>query len=390
MIDTAARDAFRLTADPTFFWRHGQYAHAFDALRAAVLAGDRFAVLTGEAGTGKTTLLNALGQSLADDGVFVGRLMYGRIEPDEMWSALVHAFRLDDLESRDAFASRARAALCTVSAGARAAVLTVDEAHMLAPDALAELERLADVLSAGDGPMLSVLLVGMPELSAHLESLECARLCQRIGTSVQLVELSEAEVAAYIRHRLEIASANPELLPGDVVGRIATASRGTPALINEMCHAFVAGFDAMPEPITAPPRAWPGGWFRMGLGVAGVAGLVVTIVTGVQHRNAAPPPAAVPAPAEPIAGSGEVTPPPAVEQPISSPAAAQPSPAPSGPVAAPERTPAQVPPSVTRRPAAPAASAPSRSAVTKPRPQNDEPDPGDVIDWLMKEGSARR
>src|SRR4030095_7822349 len=268
MIDTAARDAFRLTADPTFFWRHGQYAHALDALRAAVLAGDRFAVLTGEAGTGKTTLLNALGQSLADDGVFVGRLMSGGIEPDEMWSALVHAFRLDDLESRDAFVSRARAGLCTVSARARAAVLTVAESHMLAPDALAELERLADVLSAGDGPLLSVLLVGMPELSAHLESPECARLCQRIGTSVQLVELSEAEVGAYIRHRLEIASANPALLPGDVVGRIATASRGTPALINEMCHAFVAGFGAMPEPITAPPPAWPGGWFTISLSVA--------------------------------------------------------------------------------------------------------------------------
>ena len=375
MIDTAARDAFRLTADPTFFWRRGQYAHAFDALRAAVLAGDRFAVLTGEAGTGKTTLLNALGQSLADDGVFVGRLMYGRIEPDEMWSALAHAFRLDDLESREAFARGAPAALGTVSAGARAAVLAVDEAHMLAPDALAELERLADVLSAGGGPMLSVLLVGMPDLAAHLESPECARLRRRIGTSVQLVELSEAEVAAYIRHRLEIASANPALLPGDVVGRIATASRGTPALINEMCRAFVAGVGAMQEPSTEPPRARPGRWFRIGLVVAAVAGLGVAIVIGVQHRGPAPPPpAAVVAPAEPTPGSGEVTPSPAVEQ----------------PVAAPEPTPAQVPPSVTRRPAAPAASAPSPSAVTKPRRQDDEPDPGAVIDWLLKKGPARR
>ena len=393
VIDTAARDAFRLTADPTFFWRHGQYARAFDDLRAAVLAGERFAVLIGGAGTGKTMLVNALGQTLTNDGVFVGRSIYGRIETSEIWSALAHAFGLTGLESREAFTKGAGAAFHRVCAGARAAVLIVDEAHILASDALVEIERLARVLSPGGRPVLSVLLVGLPELRANLKSADCAGLGDRICTSVEVVDLSPAEVASYIRHRLGIAGANPELLPGDVVGRITTASGGTPALINEMCHAFVAGFDAMLEPITARPPAMSSSWFdrgrwppaRIGLVVASVTALAMTVFAGVHYQRVAPPPA--------------------VEQPLSSSAATQRSGAASAPGAAPERAPTQVLPSAdldtpplpraTRltTPAvktAPAPTAAPQSAVTKSRRQDDQPDPSDVIDWLLKEGAARR
>jgi general secretion pathway protein A len=380
VIDAAARDAFRLTADPTFFWRHGQYARIFDALRAAVLAGEQFTVLIGDAGTGKTMLVNALGQTLTDDGVFVGRLIYGRLETSEIWSALAHAFGLTGLESREAFTNGAGAAFRSVC-GARAAVLIVDEAHILASDALVEIERLARVLSPGGRPVLSVLLVGLPELRANLKSADCAGLGERIGTSVEVVDLSPAEVASYIRHRLEIAGANPELLPGDIVGRITTASGGTPALINEMCHAFVAGFDAMLEPITARRPAISSSWFdrgrwppaRIGLVVAGVTALAMTVFAGVHYRRVAPPPA----------------------------------------VEAPERAPTQVLPSVTGQPAqadlettpplpratrattpaartTPAPTAAPQSAGTTSRRQDDQPDPSDVIDWLLKEGAGRR
>ncbi len=404
VIDAAARGAFRLTADPAFFWRHGQYARAFDALRAAVLAGERVAVLTGAAGTGKTMLVNALGQTLGDDGVFVGRLMYGRLDTGEMWSAFAHAFGLKGLESREAFTDGARAAFLGVRAGARAAVLIVDEAHMLGSDALVELERLAHVLSPGDHPDLSVILVGLPELRAHVESAECRGLGERIGTSVELVELSPAEVASYIRHRLEIAGAKPERLPADVIGRIATTSGGIPAVINEMCHTFVAGFEAMLEPVTARPPAVPRGSFdggrwppaRIGLAVIGVTGLAMAVFAGVHHRRVAPPSADVVAPAEPVAAPIDATPPPAVNQPLSSPAAAQQSGEASAPGAAAERAPDTKPlPRATRGTtaavrAAPAPAAPPQSAVTQPRHPDDQPDPSDVIDWLLKEGAGRR
>ena len=368
----AARDAFRLTADPAFFWRHGQYARAFDALRAAVLAGERFALLTGDAGTGKTTLVNALGQSLRDDGVLVGQLMYGRIEAAEIWSAVAHGLGLEGLASREAFTSGARAAFLRACAGARAAVLIVDEAQALSPDALVELERLTRVL--GDRPVLSVLLVGLREVSA-LASAECADLVARIGTRVEVAELSAPEVASYIRHRLEVASANPELLPGKVIARIATASGGTPAVINEMCRSLVAGLEARREPVTLL-RRWPPR--RIGLVVAGVAGLGMAILAGAHYRNATPPPAAVLTPVESTPPPAvEPTPPPAVEPPVASP----PVPAVSGPVAAPRssRTTRATTPGVAKAPAA-----------TQPRRQGDEPDPSDAIDWLLKGASQRR
>jgi general secretion pathway protein A len=373
VIEVAARDAFRLTADPAFFWRHGQYGRAFDTLRAAVLGGERFAVLTGDAGTGKTTLSNALGQSLRDDGVFVGRLIYGRIEAAEMWTAVAHAVTLDGTESGETF--------MTLGAGVRAVLLIVDEAHTLSPAALVELERVARVLSPADRPVLSVLLVGLPELSAHLASVECAGLGERIGTWVEVADLSAAEVASYIRHRLTIASANPELLSADVVGRIATASGGTPARINEMCHALLAGFDGMPEPLTVPHsrlaarwldrRRWPA--TRIGLVVAAVAGLGITILAGAHHRNAAPPPGAVLAPTEPVPASVDATSLRAVGRRVPSPAPPQHSSAASA-----ARVKDASTPSETQR------------AVTKPRRQDDQPDASDVIDWLLKEGARRR
>ena len=395
MVEAAARDAFRLTADPAFFWRHGQYARAFDALRAAVLAGERFVLLTGDAGTGKTTLVNALGQSLGDDGLFVGRLMYGRIEAAEMWSAVALALSLEGLDSREAFTNGAPAAFVRVCAGARAAVLIVDEAQTLAPGALVELERLTDVLSRGDRPVLSVLLVGLSEVNP-LASAECADLVKRIATRVKVADLSAAEVASYIRHRLEIAGANPELLPAKVIAHIATASGGTPAVINEMCRSFVAGFEDMREPVTAlrPGRRWP--LRRIGLVVAGVAGLGMTILAGVHYRNAAPPPAAVLTPVEPVAASVDATPPPAVEQPVASP----PAPPSGGGELVPGRPPQAVPADTQRSSRtmrattpgagkAPAATA-TQSAVTQPRRQGDEPDPSDVIDWLLKEAPQKR
>src|SRR6185295_17880460 len=137
--------------------------------RAAVLARERCAVLIGDAGTGKTTLVNALRETLINDGVFVGRLIHGGIETGEIWSAVAHAFGLTGLESREAFTNEAGAAFPSVCAGARASALIVDEAHILAPDALLEIERLARVLSPGDHPGLSVLLAGLPELRTHLE-----------------------------------------------------------------------------------------------------------------------------------------------------------------------------------------------------------------------------
>ena len=385
-------NAFRLTADPTFFWRHGQYARAFDALRAAMLAGEAFAVLTGDAGTGKTTLVNALGQSLSDDGVVVRRLMYGAIDAGEMWSVLAHALGLDGLGSAEAFSREGRAAFRTACAGARVVVLVVDEAQALAPGALVELERLARALSRGDRPVLSVLLVGLPELSAHLESPECAGLDERISTRVEVADLSAPEVASYIRHRLEVASANPDAVPADVVSRIAAASGGTPARINQMCQALVAGVDEIPEPVKAQAPAAPRGWFdggrwprgRVGLVVGGAAGLAMVVFAGVHGRSAAPPP-----------------PPRAAEQRVPSPAPAAPAavaPADAAPVERTTRakstqaksttTPTTTTPSQTTT--APARIAPPVSAATEPQRPGDQPDASDVIDWLLKDGSTKR
>jgi type II secretory pathway predicted ATPase ExeA len=419
-IGAGAQHAFRLSPDPTFFWRHGQYARAFDRLHAAVLADEGVAVLTGNAGTGKTTLVNALAQSLRNERVLVGRLICGDIEPGEMWSAVAHALRLEGLETRRAFTDGGRAAFCTVCAGKRAAVLLVDEAQTLGVDALVELDRLARALSPGDAPVLSMILAGRSELTAYLEKAQCAGLDERIGTWVEVGGLSQAEVASYIGHRLEIAGADPKLLPADVAARIAITSGGIPARINEMCHALVGTVDQMSELVTARTAVSRSSFKRsrwtaaeVGLVVAGLA--VGMVVFGAAlSRSVAPPPAAVLSPAEPIPQSLDANSPSAVDDLISNPADVRRS---AG-LAVPESAKAEVAPSGTRQaskahvetvaPSTGAGRLPRatrrRSAITSAekdipaaaappvkRPhQNDEPDPSDVIDWLLKEGFDRR
>ena len=228
---------FRPTPDPRYLFASTRHRLALSQLTYAVGERTGLVVLTGEAGTGKTTLLRTLLHGV-DPTVRVayiynaGLTMEGLVE-----------YMLGEWGVSAAGASHAeqRAALedFLLDQNRRGLhpVLVIDEAHTLALETLQALGGLA-------GPLLQIVLVGQPELRDKLERPAMARIAQRIRQRCHIATLSPDETRLYVRHRLAVAgAADPGLFTDAAINRIAQYSDGTPRLINLVCDlCLVSGY----------------------------------------------------------------------------------------------------------------------------------------------------
>jgi type II secretory pathway predicted ATPase ExeA len=232
---------FSLTSDARFFYQSRSHAPAFDDLLNAIKRRESLNVLTGDIGTGKTTLCRAVLQSL-------DRKTFSAFVPDpfasrqDLLKVLLTDFgvaSLDDLTSgRLREASRTELSyllyefLRTLPALQAFAVVFIDEAQNLSLPLLEEIRILSDA----DG-QLQVVLVGQLELREKLKLPEMRQLEQRVSVHCQLQPLDLAGVAGYISHRLHRAggSADRVSFTGDAVEVIYEQSGGVPRLINKLC-----------------------------------------------------------------------------------------------------------------------------------------------------------
>jgi general secretion pathway protein A len=234
---------FNPTPDPKFLYQSARHREALAQLLYGVLERKGFTVLTGEVGTGKTTLLRTLLARL-DRDVPVAYIhntalgIEGLVEYMlEDWSApstaTSHARRLGDLSRF----------LIEQHRLGQSPVLIIDEAQNLSIPTL-EAVRLLSNFETDSAKLLQILLVGQPELRRKLNSPELRQLKQRIGLRSHIGPLEPEEVRSYIQHRLRIAgAADGGIFTDAAIQRITDYSEGIPRVVNIVCdHCLLSGY----------------------------------------------------------------------------------------------------------------------------------------------------
>jgi general secretion pathway protein A len=225
---------FSLVPDPSFLFWSPAHRRAFAVLEYGIVTHAPITLVTGEIGTGKTTLLRHLLGTLGDD-VTVGLVSNAQGERGELLRWVLAALG----ETADANAPHAdlcagvEMALLRACAGGRRVVLVFDEAQNLPRDSLEELQGLTNLGTAREGAV-QLVLFGQPELGDVVQRADMARFVQRVGASVHLGRMDPATVAAYIDHRLAVAGAVRPILSAGAAALIGQSSDGVPRLVNQI------------------------------------------------------------------------------------------------------------------------------------------------------------
>jgi general secretion pathway protein A len=251
---------FQPNPDPRFLYLSRAHARAKAYLESAVSTADDFVVITGEVGSGKTTLVDTFRREL-DKGVVVAHLTHAPISTSEFLQAMLEQFGyLPFRGNKAALLTTLNAYLAEQRAAGRKVLLLVDEAHNLIPALLEQLRALLGTEADAPSPM-SVILVGLPELNEHLDSPELTQLAQRARLRYHLAALTPDQTEGYIVHRLAIAgSQGREIFRRDCFEIIDCYAGGAPRLINALSDggmqiAASAGRDhVLPEDIEAAAR----------------------------------------------------------------------------------------------------------------------------------------
>src|SRR5260221_305944 len=197
---------FSLSPDPAFFYRSEQHEEALANLIYGVQSRKGFIVLTGEVGTGKTTMLECLRDYLYEQRVEFGFLFNSRITSDQFFEMLAYDFDLQcNHRSKPEVLHALNEMLLSQSDKGSTGVLIVDEAQNLEWEVLEEI-RLLGNLENRRGKLLQIILAGQPELERKLDAPNLRHLKQRIVLRCNLQPFREDETISYINYRLEKAA----------------------------------------------------------------------------------------------------------------------------------------------------------------------------------------
>jgi general secretion pathway protein A len=231
---------FSLSPDPRYLFLADSHREAL-----ARMQGEGFIAITGEVGTGKTTLCRTLLQRI-EPGTEVAFIFNPQLSALELLQAISAELGLEtgDLTRRE-LTDQLNRFLLAKREEDRRVLLIIDEAQNLAPDALEQV-RLLSNLETNTAKLIQIILIGQPELDTILEQPSLRQLCQRISVRWRLSPLSTNETREYVRHRLRIAAGAPrELFTELALREIHRRSQGIPRIINLLCdRALLAGYAA--------------------------------------------------------------------------------------------------------------------------------------------------
>ena len=235
---------FEITPDPRFLYMSEQHREAYAHLTYALNESKGFTVITGEVGTGKTTLIQMLLARL-DGHTRTAHLFNPRLSTRDFLRYICQdlGLKTDDLTTKGELLTLLHSFLLECYARNERVLLIIDEAQTLSPKLLEEV-RLLTNLETPKSKLLQVILMGQPELDRILADQRFRQLKQRISVRYQLKPLSRSETREYIAKRLKVAGArDPRLFDDAAVREIHRRSRGIPRLINVLCdNALVTGY----------------------------------------------------------------------------------------------------------------------------------------------------
>ena len=234
---------FAITPDPRYLFLSERHAEALAHLLYGINEAGGFVQLTGEVGTGKTTMIRSL-LARTPQNAEVALILNPRMTAREFLASICQelhipvtgAVRLSIKELVDALGGH----LLGAHGAGRRVVLVVDEAQNLAPDLLEQV-RLLTNLETNTRKLLQIILIGQPELRALLDRNELRQLAQRITGRYHLCPLTAGETAAYVRHRLKVAGATSDIFAPTALQEVYRLSGGVPRLINVLCDRALLG-----------------------------------------------------------------------------------------------------------------------------------------------------
>jgi general secretion pathway protein A len=226
---------FRLSPDPQFLYLSKQHARAKAYMESTIWFTDGFVVITGEIGAGKTTLIETFLRELQTDAV-VAQINQTQLSPTAFLQTVLVQFGFSPFNmKKPEVLATLNQFLVEQHVSGRKVLLIVDEAQNLTHRVLEEVRMLSGIETTKE-KALRIILAGQPELNEKLNSPELVQLTQRVRLRFHLTALTEAETAAYIDHRLEVAgSQGRRIFAGETYATIYKYTGGVPRLINTLC-----------------------------------------------------------------------------------------------------------------------------------------------------------
>ncbi len=231
-----SRPPFLTTPDPEFLFPTRGHREALDGLTYAVLERKGLVLLSGDPGTGKTTLLRALMAAIPAESARFGLVVHPTLDSDDFLEMVMLALGMEDLPASKPrrLLALERYLLREQTAG-RVVVLLLDEAHRLPCDAIEEVRLLAN-LESGSAKLLQIILAGQADLAGTLNRPDLRQFKQRLAHRFAVRPLRAPEVAAYVSYRWARAEAfRPHPFGEDALDYLAVFSGGIPRLINTIC-----------------------------------------------------------------------------------------------------------------------------------------------------------
>ncbi len=232
---------FRLSPDPAFLYLSKHHARAKAYMEATIWFTDGFVVITGEIGSGKTTLIETFLHELQKD-VVVAQIAQTQVSPIEFLQAVLVQFGFSPFKMRKAeLLATLNQFLVEQYAAGRKVLLIVDEAQNLSSRVLEEIRLLSGVETTKE-KVLRIILAGQPELNDRLDTEEMIQLVQRVRLRFHLTALTPEDTQAYVLHRLEVAGSHGrQIFAEDTYPVIFRYTGGVPRLINTLCDTALMG-----------------------------------------------------------------------------------------------------------------------------------------------------
>lgn len=233
---------FSIAPDPRYLYMSDGHQEALAHLLYGIKGDGGFILLTGEVGTGKTTVCRCLLEDLPDT-VDVAFILNPKLNAAELLATICDELGIrypKGSKSEKVFIDRINAYLLDSHGKGRRTILIIEEAQNLSEDVL-EHVRLLTNLETNERKLLQIVMIGQPELLEKLERPELRQLAQRITARYHLGPLTRSEVSAYVSHRLAVAGARGALFPASTLDPLYKLTGGIPRLINVVCDRALLG-----------------------------------------------------------------------------------------------------------------------------------------------------
>ncbi|MGZ5013951.1 MAG: AAA family ATPase [Methylobacter sp.] len=233
---------FSIATDPHFIYMSPRHQEGLAHLLYGINFGGGFVALTGEVGTGKTTLCHCLLQAIPED-VDIALILNPKLNAVELLATICDELGIiydKNQHSLKTLIDLLNQHLLTGHANGRRTVLLIDEAQNLSMEVLEQI-RLLTNLETNKTKLLQIILVGQPELKESLKRQDLRQLNQRITARYHLLPLSLNETRAYIQHRLTVCNGRPDIFKDSAIRKIYKLSSGIPRMINILCDRALLG-----------------------------------------------------------------------------------------------------------------------------------------------------